>query len=326
MTDNKSFDYYSECLTYLKLKKSGTRTTQQAYCKRRAAESGLSVSLQYFKKVLAKVRRDQNPRLSLTKNSPGTTAPSTAAAVLKADPGWPDLHDAYVQGKFASLSDVARHLGLRPDHRGFREAAKGWRDERRALAPAVSTRTVEQLAHAGAVARVRDLYAEALVAYYSLLDLVTDSALNAKERWKDRDKTPWHTQMAAQAAMDLAKAMAQLLPAIKGLENLRLIHEIFDNLSAGGDIVKAALELAKLGVSLPKPVEILLAKHKTEEVSPDDGTVVTDEEIMRRRAEMLAEIQRERTEFVPERKKIVAELKAATADSFRAQREIETEP
>jgi hypothetical protein len=158
------------------------------------------------------------------------------------------------------------------------------------------------------------------------LDLVTDSANNAILRWKKRDETPWHTQMGAAAALDLARAMERILPAIKGLENLQGIHKIFDDLSAGGDIVTAALELAKLGVAMPKPVEILLTKHKPDEVPPDDGTVVTDEEIMRRRAELLEQIQNERIEFVPARRRMVAKLKAETADSFQAQADIEKQP
>jgi hypothetical protein len=315
MTDKK-FDYYSECLAFLKLKKSGKKLTQKGYCERRAAETGFDVSFQYFKKVLAKVRREKGPRLSLTKNTPATTAPSKAAAVLLADEQWPALHDAYVKGRFASLSDVARHLGLRPDHKGFREAVKGWRHERRALAPAISTRTAEQLSKDGATAAVRDLYADALVAHYHLLDIILDSAEHCGERWKKRDETQWHTQMGAAAALDLARAMEKIIPAIRGLENLKAIHKIFDNLSAGGDIVTAALELAKLGVTLPRPIEILLTRHKPEEAPPDDGMLVTDEEIMRRRAELLEQIQGERTDFVAERKRVVAELKAGLKDSF----------
>jgi hypothetical protein len=236
-----------------------------------------------------------------------------------ADEKWPALHDAFVQGRFASLSDVARHLGLRPDHKGFREAVKGWRDERRALAPAIATKTAEALAQDGAAAKIRDIYSEALAAHYKLMDLVTDSAINAGDRWKKKDETQWHTQMAAAAAIDLAKAMEKILPAIKGLENLQGVHKIFDNLSADGDIVTAALELAKLGVTMPKPIEILLTKHKAEEAPPDDGTVVTDEEIMKRRAELLGEIQGEKDGFVPERRRLVAELKAGLKDSFEAQ-------
>jgi hypothetical protein len=315
MTEQK-FDYYSEGLAYLKLKKSGKKLTQQGYCARRAAETGFDVSFQYFKKVLAKVRKDRNPRLRRAKTQAGPEPPLKSAQVFLSDPAWPKVKERYLTGQFKSLAQVAAHVGTTVDSRGFKGATAGWARERRDLAPAISTRTAEQLSKDGATAAVRDLYAEALAAHYKLLDLVIDSAENAMFRWKKRDETQWHTQMGAAAALDLAKAMAQLLPAIKGLENLQAIHKIFDDLSAGGDIVVAALELAKLGVALPKPVEILLTKHKPEEVPPDDGMIVTDEEIMRRRDELLGQIQRERTDFVAERKRVVAELKAGLKDSF----------
>ncbi len=315
MTDKK-FDYYSEALAYLKLKKSGKKLTQAAYCERRAIETGFDVSYQYFKKTLAKIRRDQNPRLRTAKMQVGPEPPLKSANVFLSDPAWPKLHDGYICGKFKSLAAVAAHVGTTVDSRGFKQATAGWAKERRELKPAVSTRTAEQLAESGATAVVRDLYAEALAAHYKLLDLVIDSAENAMFRWKKKDDTQWHTQMGAVAALDLARAMEKIIPAIRGLENLKAIHKIFDDLSAGGDIVAAALELAKLGVTLPKPVEILLTKHKPEEVPPDDGMIVTDEEIMRRRAELLAGIETERTDFVKQRKKQVAQLKAETADSF----------
>jgi hypothetical protein len=322
MTEQK-FDYYSEALAFLKLKAGGTKTTQEAYCSRRAAETGFDVSFQYFKKTLAKIRRERNPRLRTAKTQAGPETPLKSATVFLSDPAWPELHDAYVCGKFRSLSAVAARVGTTVDSRGFKEATRGWAKERRELAPAVQTKTAEQLTRAGAVAKVRDLYAEALAAHYALLDIIFDSAEHCRERWTDPDKSPWHTQMAAQAALDLAKAMEKILPAIKGLENLKAIHKIFDNLSAGGDIVTAALDLARLGVAMPKPIEILLARHKPDETPPDDGETVTDEAIMKRRAELLAQIENERVDFVPERKRMVAKLKAETADSFKAQANIE---
>jgi hypothetical protein len=313
---NKKFDYYSEALAYLKLKAGGAKITQRKYCEKRAADTGFRVSIPYFKKMLVRIRQEHAPRLSLTKNNPAATTPSMTAEVLLADPQWPALRAAYTTGKFASLSDVARHLGLRPDHRGFRQAVAGWRDERSRLAPAISARTVEAVVEYGATAKVRDIYAEALAAHFSLLDIVTESAKFCKTRWSEPDKTPWHSQMAAQAAMDLSKAMEKILPAIKGLENLQAIHSIFDDLSAGGDIVKAAFDLAKLGVTMPKPIEIMLTKHKPDDTSPDDGEVISDAAIMARRAELLEEIQTERVEFVRERKKLVAELRNEAKDSF----------
>jgi len=324
--ETKKFNYKSEALAFLKLKAAGEKITQGRYCEKRTSETGFNVSAKYFKKVLGQLKREQKPRLRLKTKSPATCSPSKTARVLLADPQWPALRDAYVTGKLKSLRDVARHLNLRPDNRGFREATKGWLEERRALVPAIATKTAEQLAKDGAAVQIRDLYAEALVAHYHLLDIVLDCAENCQKRWQEPDKTPWHSQMAAAAVLDLAKAIEKLLPAIKGLENLKAIHAIFDELSAGKiDIVKAALDLARLGVALPKPIEILLTKHQVDDAPPDDGVVISDAAIMARRAELLAEIQTEKIDFVPQRKRLVAELKAElkSSDSFAAQSKIE---
>lgn len=245
---------------------------------------------------------------------------------IQPSPDWAQLKQDYLSWRYATIREVAVAIGWNYMGTGFREATAGWRAERAKLPRPGLPATLDALARERAVQKARDLYADALSAHYKLLDLVTDSAENAKGRWKKCDDTQWHTQMGAAAAIELAKAMEKILPAIKGLENLQGIHKIFDDLSAGGDIVTAALELAKLGVAMPKPVEILLTKHKPEEVPPDDGMIVTDEEIMKRRAELLAEIRTERVEFVAERKRVVAELKSETADSFKAQREIDDAP
>jgi hypothetical protein len=240
------------------------------------------------------------------------------------DPAWPKVKERYLTGQFKSLAQVAAHVGTTVDSRGFKGATAGWARERRDLAPAISTRTAEQLTKDGAVAKIRDIYADALAAHYALVDIIFDSAEHCRERWADPDKSPWHTQMAAAAAIDLAKAMEKILPAIKGLENLQGVHKIFDDLAEGKkDIVAAALELAKLGVTLPKPIEILLTRHKAEETPLDEGDLITDEAIMARRAEILAAIQTERAELVPERRRMVARLKKEAADSFEAQAALE---
>lgn len=245
---------------------------------------------------------------------------------VQPSPDWEQLKRDYLSWRYATLREVAVAIGWNYMGTGFKEATAGWRAERAKLPRPSLPATLEALARERAVQKARDLYADALAAHYKLMDLVTDSAINAGSRWKKKDDTQWHTQMGASAAIELARAMEKILPAIKGLENLQGVHKIFDDLGAGGDIVAAALELAKLGVTLPKPVEILLSKHKPDEAPPDDGMLVTDEEIMRRRAELLAEIRTERVEFVAERKRVVAKLKAETADSFKTQMEIDDAP
>lgn len=281
-----------------------------------------------------KTKKEPKPRREKKKTSPPADKPERSKKdkrarkdpAIQPSPDWEQLKRDYLTWRYATIREVAVAIGWNYMGTGFREATAGWRAERAKLPRPGLPATLDALARERAVQKARDLYADALAAHYKLMDLVTDSALNAGDRWKKKDDTQWHTQMGAAAATELAKAMEKIIPAIKGLENLRCIHKIFDDLGASGDIVTAALDLAKLGVALPKPVEILLTKHKPEEVPPDDGMIVTDEEIMRRRAELLAEIRTERVEFVAERKRVVAKLKAETADSFKAQKEIDDAP
>jgi len=132
--------------------------------------------------------------------------------------------------------------------------------------------------------------------------------------------------MTAAAAGELSRTMAQILPAIRGLESLKTVHRIFDDLGNGKiDVVKAAFELAKLGVAMPEPIKILLSKHKADELPPDDGEVITDEMIMQRRAEIMRQIETERAVFVPARKEEVIELKKelSGSDSFKIQQDLE---
>ena len=314
-------DWKSEALAFLKLKMTGEKVTAKAYCEQLSARAGRTASLPYFKKVLASVRRDMEPTLRLATSKPTATPPSKSASALLNDPGWPAVREAYLTFKCKSLNDVARRLGVRKDHRGFREAVRGWAKERKALQPAVAVKTAEEISAAGGIQKVRDLNASALAALYRLAALLAEVSRSWKV-WAADIRTPWHAQMAAQAAIDLSKAMDKILPAIKGLEGLKKVNRIFSDLSENRiDVVRAALDLAILGVALPKPIEIMLSKHRPEELPPDSGDEITQEQIMARRAEMLAEIETEREDFVRERKQLVARLRDETSgsDSFAAQ-------
>lgn len=321
--------YKDEALRYWRLKVRGEAGTQQAFCEQLQQETGYAVSFPYFKKVLRKLRAEG----ALDKIETETPKPEPAPTkekekkVVKKKPAkrkkrldWHRIKREYMSWKYATLSEIASFVGVHPSDREFRAATAGWRAQREKLPPPDLPTSLDEIARSRAAQRARDIYAEALSAHYKLLDIVKDSAENALDRWKEPDKSPWHTQMAAQATMDLSKALEKILPAIKGLENLRAVHMIFDDLGEGKiDIVQAALDFARLGVLLPKPIEIMLTKHKPEEAKIEDGELITDEAIMARRAQLLEEIHTERIEFVRERKKMVSELKAETSDSFKAQ-------
>lgn len=311
-------DYKTECLAYLKLLDSGVQVTQQSYCERRSQETGLNLSFSYFRKTLSRLREQKRNKAPKTKRSGGRVPPAAQEQI-----DWAPIKAAYLARRFETLTDVAAHVGMSPGTSAFRKAVAGWNKERSSLKapPPPLEKALDMLAQQRAADKIRDIFAEALAVHYQVLDVVKRSAKNSGS-WKDPDKTPWHSHMAIQFSIDTVKAMKEILPAIKGLESLQSIHKIFDGLQDGSmDLPHAAIEFARLGVTLPKPIEILLTRYKPEEELPDAGDEITDEMIMARRAELLAEIETERVEFVRERKRVVASLKEETAgaDSFAAQ-------
>ena len=236
-----------------------------------------------------------------------------------------DIKAAFFRWEFKTLAAVARYLGIRPDSRAFKAATAGWKDERAAIEAPALGKTLAVLSDERAAEKLRDLYVDALATYYRLWDIICEAS-KSFSGWKEPHKTPWASQAVAAAVIETSKAMERLMPAIRGLENLRVVQNIFDDLTDGKtDIVQASLALAKLGVALPRPVEIMLSRHKPDESPPDDGEYITDAMILERRAKILAQIETERTDFVQQRKEEVRLLKAETADSFKVQKEIETE-
>jgi len=311
--------YETEALAFLKLKAAGQKTTIKDYCQRQSGRYEKPINVKYFQKVLSQVRRKPKHRLQKTTGK-ADTLPSKSELAITSDPAWPAFREKFMAFEIPSLAALAKSLNLRKDHKGFRAATKNWHRERKALKPAAQSVAVEQMAKTGGKALARDICAEFLKASYLLADTVLDAVEGCK-RWKERDKSQWHTDMAATAVLSLLKAMERLLPVIRGFENMQGINKIFDEIDAGKiGIVSGALALARLGVTLPRPIEILLQKHQADELPPDSGQEISDEMIMARRAQLLAEINNEKTEFVPMRKKMVAEMKAEIADPFLAEK------
>jgi hypothetical protein len=300
------------------------------------------VSFPYFKKALGKVRSQATheetpkatPKTVAVSDKPKKHPPAETTAEKKPEkktkrkqkrkkgPDWQVIKKDYMEWRYATLAEVAADVGVHYNNSDFKTLTAGWKSQRSKLPKPDLPACLDALAKERAVQKAQDIYADALEIQYCMMDLLKKTS-KCRGVWGEPDKSPWHSQMAIQVAIDMQKALEKIMPAIKGLENLQAVHVIFDELSAGGDIVKAAFELAKLGVTMPKPIEIMLTKHKPDDAPPDDGQLITDEAIMARRAELLAEIQTERVEFVRERKKLVATLKAETTDSFKAQKEVE---
>ena len=74
---------------------------------------------------------------------------------------------------------------------------------------------------------------------------------------------------------------------------------------------KAAIRFDTLGLPIPDSVRMLLSKETVEAPDPTDGqyAVITAEEMAERAKARLAEINGQQTDFLPERRREVAELK-----------------
>ena len=240
MADDK-IDYKSECLAYLTLKAADERVTIKDYCARRSAELKDIVSFSYFKKVLGKVKKKGDPAKKATNAGRRKDAPPRGVTT----PDWPALQADYLAWRFASLAEVARNVGMHWRSKEFREATAGWKAARDAVEKPALPKTIEMLAQERAAQKVRDIYVEALVIHYRMMDLLEKTS-KCRDAWKEPDKTPWHSQMAVAVAIDMQRAIEKILPAIRGLENLQAVHRIFDRLQGGEiDITEAAIDFCK---------------------------------------------------------------------------------
>lgn len=80
-------------------------------------------------------------------------------------------------------------------------------------------------------------------------------------------------------------------------------------------VIEAGYEFAKLGLPLPEVLKIQLTRVKDQGgEDPGDYTPISEEELERRATERLAAIQKQRDEFLPERRAEVAEIKERLKD------------
>jgi hypothetical protein len=313
-------DYQAEGTLFLKLKESGEKLTHAAFCQRRSEELGKPLSLAYFRKILHKLKRKGKPSQKAKKQKKPANAtkkemgkPSTKEKVNPDSPhDWSKFKVEFMKGEHKTLSALARAYGIDPVNKIFRNNTKGWLKERREVSAETAKKTVENLIKDRAADNARDMYAEILLNQWLLMDVLNDAAA-ARKDWKPL-KSPHTCREAANFVIDMQKAFEQIMPNLQGLEKMNEIRTIFDGLSDGNmDIAEAAIELVKLGVTMPEPLKMMLQKHQPEEVVPDDGDEITEEQILAKRQEMLAEIEVERTEFVTERKREVVLIKEELA-------------
>lgn len=223
-------------------------------------------------------------------------------------------------GQFDTLSDLARHCGIHPSSNFFLKKTTGWTSERDKIRQAADRMAANLMAESQALTKIRHIHADALAAHIQLFELMEALSAAAKDWTYD---TPAKGLMGAKFVSEMQDAFAKILPAIQGLHQLASVNKVFDRLGAGEfDPAKASIELLKMGVALPKPLEIMLAKHKPDEDAEyeDDGQI-DDAKILERRRTMLLEIEEEKKRLIPERTEFVNKLKAERKemDSFTAE-------
>ena len=292
----KKIDYQNEVQIYLKLKASGQRITQQQFCEERSKKIGQKISYAYFKEVLAKIRSQLTEKTG-----------KTAGNGKRHD--WDALKTQFLTGDYRSLSEFARAHGIAPKSESFRNKSATWKSEKEKIGRKTEEKIREQLLDEKTADFCANLNANLLQAQLSLFDYFIRLAENAKNF--PEPTTAAEAKEAASFIMEMQRAIERMIPNIIGLHAVVEVNKIFDELSEEKiSIAKAAIELTKLGVNLPRALEIMLSKYAPLEPEPDEGDLIDDEKILARRREMrLAEIEEERESFVADRRKYVDELK-----------------
>ena len=322
-------DYQAECALYLRLKKSGEKLTQAAYCTKRAKELGADVSLSYFKKVL-KSARGKEPLAKGTRSGKEKGNPKSHPAIDAADQhesGPDDRRDygalrlEFLDGPWGTLAAFAREKGIKPSSNWFREKTKGWHREKKLMLQKVHEETAKALVQECIDQRVRGVYEHVQVIVWKLLE-ASQKLADGIERWKT-PKSPTTAYYGALFIKELHAALKDMAPFIQGMERMDEVNRIFGSLGKGElNVYEATIELMKIGVEIPKALQIMLTKGPGEERPPEEGELLTEEKILARRNEMMQRINQQRIEWVPARAQEVADLKGEMAgrDSFAKQK------
>ena len=255
----------------------------------------------YFRKILAKVKSKPTEK---NKGKPN----SKPQGKQRERHDWPVLKTEFTTGNFPSLSAFARSKGISPTSAYFRRMTAGWRKDRDNLQIISEAKTQEKLVDGKAAEKYQDIYTHALVIQIQLFELLQYLA-HSTSTWGPITG-PADALEGAKFIHEMQRVLEKILPGIRGLQMLHEVNHLFDQLAEEKiDITKAAIEFMRLGINLPKPMEIMLARHQPAEPEPDDADLITDEQILARRQELMAEIEQERVEVVADRQKYVADLK-----------------
>ena len=242
-------------------------------------ELGAPVSLAYFRKVLSKLKnKPQKKSKSAPKNKPKNQRHD-----------WGALKTEFIAGDYASATEFGRKHGMNPNAHGFKKATRGWRAEKARMRHVFDSKTRDMLIDEQVAERYQDIYAKALIFHLQLFELL-ESLAKSSANWEPI-QGPAEALEAAKFVSEMQRAIERILPAIRGLEKLAEVNRLFDQLANEKiDITRAAIEFMRLGINLPRPMEIMLSKQQPTEPEPNDGDLISDDTILARRQELLSEI------------------------------------
>ena len=324
----EKIDYQNECLFFLKLKESNIKLTQVDYCQRRAEELGQPFSLGYFKNVLRKIKHAQKSENRKEKKHSKSDIHGDAInnntgekQVDRRD--YEALRLEFLHGNWKTLSAFARDKGIKPSSSHFRKKSKTWLREKKILGKKVDQAVVKNLTKKRAEQKTRDVYDQIRALEWNLLD-AADFISDSISDWAPI-KSVSGCYYAALCIKEMHAVLKEIGPFLQELEHAFQVSKVFDNLDAGKiDIDQATIQFMKLGIKVPKIMQIMLSKG-IDRVVEDNGEMISQEKIVAYRKEHLALIEAQRRDFVPLRVREVAELKAELSDrdSFAAQKAIE---
>ena len=315
---SSNIDYKNEAHLFLGLLKKGQKTTQTEFCRRRSAELGKKISVQYFGKVLREIRK---------KSAPKKKQNTTQKPTQRRRRDWGELKAEFLAGPYTSISEFARACGLNESSHHFRKKTEGWRDEKAKIEQKINKRVAQQLSEDKTAEKVCNIYADALIIQLELFELL-ESLARSHRNWKPI-KSSSDALAAAKFSTEIQTAIERIVPNIRGLHKMSQVNAVLGQLSDGKiDIAQASIKLTILGVKLPRALELLLSKHQPEEIPPDDDDYIDEAKILERRRTILLEIENERETLVPDRKKFVNDLKKQMKDrdSFSAEAIERTKP
>lgn len=219
---------------------------------------------------------------------------------------WPAYKIEFLSGDFLSLSDFARHKGLNPDAGAFRYATKGWLEQKEKIRAKTEKKAIAEIAENEAV-RIQGKIIGVISNIADRLEVIDDQCAAMFENIKE----PLDAQRACAVLRHMIQIARDYPAAVWKNVNVDQFTQLNQDLIDGKiDIETAILKIDMMGREIPRAHEMLLKRPGVEEVDIDKAlNVPTDKELDTLYEERLAEVKRQKQEFVPKRREEIKQMK-----------------